>query len=87
MLETVRTLFVWLADLGLYYSAAGGGHKLGEAWDNYSWMQVQRGKGGLGEMYSRIRYEALDASAGDGQSRRQVTTNTSRCYQRVGASC
>ena len=41
VLETVRTLFVWLADLALFYSPWGGNGKLGESWDRYSWLQVR----------------------------------------------
>ena len=41
VLETVRTLFVWLAGLALFYSPWGGNGKLGEAWDQYSWLQVR----------------------------------------------
>ncbi|KAG1672841.1 hypothetical protein FOA52_004645 [Chlamydomonas sp. UWO 241] len=36
VLETMRTLFVWLVDLGLFY----GGFGLGESWTVYSWMQA-----------------------------------------------
>jgi hypothetical protein len=36
VLETMRTLFVWLVDLGLFY----GGFGLGESWSMYSWMQA-----------------------------------------------
>lgn len=39
LLETVRTLFVWLAGLGLYYTSLGGG-VVGESWTEYSWMQL-----------------------------------------------
>ena len=37
VLETVRTLFVWLSGLALYKVAGG---KVGEAWNQYSWLQV-----------------------------------------------
>lgn len=37
VLETVRTLFVWLSGLALYRVAGG---KVGEAWNQYSWLQV-----------------------------------------------
>eukprot|EP00195_Chlamydomonas_chlamydogama_P015203 CAMPEP_0202889878 /NCGR_PEP_ID=MMETSP1392-20130828/425_1 /ASSEMBLY_ACC=CAM_ASM_000868 /TAXON_ID=225041 /ORGANISM="Chlamydomonas chlamydogama, Strain SAG 11-48b" /LENGTH=450 /DNA_ID=CAMNT_0049573309 /DNA_START=124 /DNA_END=1476 /DNA_ORIENTATION=+ len=36
VLETMRTLFVWLVDLMLYY----GGFGLGESWSVYSWLQL-----------------------------------------------
>ena len=37
----MRTLFVWVADLALYYSPLGGSGKVGEQWDSHSWMQVR----------------------------------------------
>lgn len=40
VLETMRTLFVWLVSLGLYYLPLGVG-QLGESWTKYSWMQVR----------------------------------------------
>jgi hypothetical protein len=42
VLETTRTLFVWLVSLGLFYLPLGVG-QLGESWTKYSWMQVRRG--------------------------------------------
>ncbi|KAK9812950.1 hypothetical protein WJX72_006245 [[Myrmecia] bisecta] len=36
VLETMRTLFVWLVDLLLFYTI----HKLGESWTEYSWIQA-----------------------------------------------
>ena len=36
VLETMRTLFVWLVDLALFY----GGFGLGESWTIYSWIQA-----------------------------------------------
>lgn len=36
VLETMRTLFVWLVDLALFY----GGFGLGESWSIYSWLQA-----------------------------------------------
>eukprot|EP00983_Pelagomonas_calceolata_P022319 702255-Pelagomonas_calceolata.AAC.2 len=39
VLETTRTLFVWLVSLGLFYLPLGVG-QLGESWTKYSWMQV-----------------------------------------------
>lgn len=39
VLETMRTLFVWLIDLLLYYTPLGLG-RLGEAWDKYSYLQA-----------------------------------------------
>eukprot|EP00877_Chromochloris_zofingiensis_P014883 jgi/Chrzof1/9649/Cz04g10280.t1 len=39
VLETMRTLFVWVAGLALFYTPVGHG-KVGEAWDQYSWMQA-----------------------------------------------
>lgn len=39
VLETMRTLFVWIGGLALYYSSGTG--KIGERWDNYSYFQVQ----------------------------------------------
>lgn len=36
VLETMRTLFVWLVDLMLFY----GGFGLGESWSVYSWLQA-----------------------------------------------
>ena len=40
-METMRTLFVWVADLALYYSPLGGSGKVGEQWDSHSWMQAR----------------------------------------------
>lgn len=39
VLETTRTLFVWLVDLLLFYTPLGLG-KLGESWSVYSWIQA-----------------------------------------------
>lgn len=39
VLETTRTLFVWLVDLVLFYTPLGMG-KLGESWSGYSWVQA-----------------------------------------------
>eukprot|EP00878_Enallax_costatus_P010281 GHUV01010731.1.p1 GENE.GHUV01010731.1~~GHUV01010731.1.p1 ORF type:complete len:208 (+),score=48.23 GHUV01010731.1:251-874(+) len=39
VLENARTVIVWLAALGLYYTGVGGG-KVGEAWDKWSWLQA-----------------------------------------------
>ena len=39
VLETMRTLFVWMVDLLLYYTPLGLG-RLGEKWDNYSYLQA-----------------------------------------------
>ncbi|KAL4445807.1 hypothetical protein ABPG77_009006 [Micractinium sp. CCAP 211/92] len=39
VLETTRTLFVWLVDLVLFYTPLGMG-KLGESWSIYSWIQA-----------------------------------------------
>ena len=36
VLETMRTLFVWLVDLALFY----GGFGLGESWSIYSLLQA-----------------------------------------------
>lgn len=36
VLETLRTLFVWLVDLALFY----GGFGLGESWSVWSWLQL-----------------------------------------------
>ena len=41
VLETMRTLFVWVADLALYYSPLGGSGKVGEQWDQNSWLQAR----------------------------------------------
>ncbi|KAK4535512.1 hypothetical protein CDCA_CDCA05G1537 [Cyanidium caldarium] len=38
ILETMRTLLVWVVDLWLYYGWTGG--RFGEAWTRYSWLQV-----------------------------------------------
>ena len=38
VLETLRTLFVWLVSLGLYYGVHG--HEMGEAWTPYSHLQA-----------------------------------------------
>ncbi len=35
----MRTLFVWIGGLALYYSSGTG--KIGEQWTKYSWFQVQ----------------------------------------------
>ena len=37
----MRTLFVWVADLALYYSPLGGSGKIGEQWDSHSWLQAR----------------------------------------------
>ena len=39
VLETMRTLFVWLVDLVLFYTPLGLG-KLGESWSSYSLIQA-----------------------------------------------
>jgi drug/metabolite transporter (DMT)-like permease len=39
VLETTRTLFVWLVDLILFYTPLGMG-KLGESWSMFSWIQA-----------------------------------------------
>lgn len=39
VLETSRTLFVWLVDLALFYGGAGGG-TLGESWSKWSFVQA-----------------------------------------------
>lgn len=38
VIETLRTLCVWVADLALYYLFSNG--TLGEAWTKYSWLQL-----------------------------------------------
>jgi drug/metabolite transporter (DMT)-like permease len=38
VLETMRTLFVWIGGLALYYSSGTG--KIGEQWTKYSWFQA-----------------------------------------------
>lgn len=43
VLETMRTLFVWIGGLALYYSSGTG--KIGEQWTKYSWFQVQASLG------------------------------------------
>ncbi|EFN57441.1 hypothetical protein CHLNCDRAFT_142917 [Chlorella variabilis] len=64
VLETTRTLFVWLVDLVLFYTPLGMG-KLGESWSVYSWIQaagfvvlvtgtVVYGKGDEAEMAEEI---------------------------------
>ena len=43
VLETGRTLFVWIVDLLLFYGGVGGKHggtRLGESWSSWSWMQL-----------------------------------------------
>lgn len=39
VLETTRTLFVWLVDLILFYTPLGMG-RLGESWSVFSWIQA-----------------------------------------------
>lgn len=39
VLETMRTLFVWLTDLLLWYTPLGFS-TLGESWNKYSWLQA-----------------------------------------------
>lgn len=39
VLETMRTLFVWLVDLLLFYTPLGFG-TLGESWSKYSLVQA-----------------------------------------------
>ncbi|PXF48387.1 Solute carrier family 35 member F6 [Gracilariopsis chorda] len=38
VIETLRTLAVWIVDLLIYYVFSGG--RLGEAWNKYSWLQL-----------------------------------------------
>lgn len=55
VLETLRTLLVWLLDLLIYYgSPLGQGAKLGEPWTSASWLQVRRhwGWGARGVNYN-----------------------------------
>lgn len=40
VLETGRTLFVWVVDLLLFYGNVAGEAKLGESWSSWSWMQL-----------------------------------------------
>ena len=43
MLETLRTLFVWLLDLLLFYagpSGGGGGAHIGEPWGPFGWLEA-----------------------------------------------
>lgn len=40
VLETGRTLFVWIVDLLLFYGNVAGEAKLGESWSSWSWMQL-----------------------------------------------
>lgn len=40
VLETTRTLFVWVVDLLLFYSAPLEGVQLGEPWTRHSWIQA-----------------------------------------------
>lgn len=43
VLETLRTLLVWVLDLALYYGAPlGTGVQLGEPWSSTSWLQVSQ---------------------------------------------
>lgn len=79
VLETTRTLFVWLVDLMLFYTPLGEG-KLGEAWTKYSWVQaagfvvlvagtIIYGKGDEEEVAAGIAEGAYDedvAAAADG---------------------
>ena len=37
VLETGRTLFVWIVDLMLFYGNVAGEAKLGESWSSWSW--------------------------------------------------
>eukprot|EP00199_Chlamydomonas_sp_CCMP681_P000784 CAMPEP_0119110376 /NCGR_PEP_ID=MMETSP1180-20130426/29240_1 /TAXON_ID=3052 ORGANISM="Chlamydomonas cf sp, Strain CCMP681" /NCGR_SAMPLE_ID=MMETSP1180 /ASSEMBLY_ACC=CAM_ASM_000741 /LENGTH=458 /DNA_ID=CAMNT_0007096685 /DNA_START=1 /DNA_END=1377 /DNA_ORIENTATION=+ len=39
VLETMRTLFVWLMGLLLFYAPFGMG-RMGESWNSYSWLQA-----------------------------------------------
>eukprot|EP00879_Flechtneria_rotunda_P028943 GHRR01031185.1.p1 GENE.GHRR01031185.1~~GHRR01031185.1.p1 ORF type:complete len:102 (+),score=20.72 GHRR01031185.1:84-389(+) len=39
VLETMRTLFVWLLGLLLFYTSLGGG-ELGESWSRWSYLQA-----------------------------------------------
>lgn len=39
VLETTRTLAVWIMGLLLFYTPLGGG-RLGESWNRYSWIQA-----------------------------------------------
>lgn len=71
VLETTRTLFVWLVDLLLFYTPLGLG-KLGESWNAYSWLQaagfivlvvgtIVYGKGDEKEIAEEIATGAYDA--------------------------
>ena len=71
VLETTRTLFVWLVDLLLFYTPLGLG-KLGESWSSFSWVQltgfmilvtgtVIYGKGDEEEIAKEITVGAYDA--------------------------
>jgi hypothetical protein len=43
VLETGRTLFVWIVDLALFYGVSSPGEgraRLGESWSSWSWMQL-----------------------------------------------
>lgn len=71
VLETTRTLFVWLVDLTLFYTPLGMG-KLGESWNSGSWIQaagfvvlvtgtIIYGKGDEEEVAQEIAGGAYDA--------------------------
>jgi hypothetical protein len=73
VLETTRTLFVWLVDLLLFYTPLGMG-KLGESWSGYSWVQaagfvvlvagtVIYGQGDEASVVEEIERGAYDAEA------------------------
>lgn len=40
VLETLRTLFVWMVDLALFYTNGFGLGPVGEAWTEHSWIQA-----------------------------------------------
>jgi Nucleotide-sugar transporter len=90
VLETTRTLFVWLVDLMLFYTPLGMG-KLGESWSKYSWVQaagfvvlvigtVVYGRGDEDEVAKEIAegmYDAdlLDATDGSGVNNNNNTAS------------
>ncbi|KAL4517050.1 hypothetical protein Ndes2437B_g06667 [Nannochloris sp. 'desiccata'] len=88
VLETTRTLFVWLVDLMLFYTPLGMG-KLGESWSKYSWVQaagfvvlvigtVVYGRGDEDEVAKEIAeglYDADLVEVADGSGENTVTTD------------
>jgi drug/metabolite transporter (DMT)-like permease len=99
VLETTRTLFVWLVDLLLFYTPLGMG-KLGESWSMYSWVQaagfvvlvigtIVYGKGDEDEVAKEIAagvYDADVVAVADGGSGNTADGSATRGGDRDGGA-